>query len=120
MKEHSIQDNIRIGLCEQTNGVVFRTNAGVAWAGDKIIDTPEYGRVLVNPRKVTLLPEGFSDLLYVGDNATVAFIECKTPKGKAREAQERFIKLMRSLGHRAGIARNVEQALKIVKGENDG
>ena len=117
MREQSIQDNIRIGLCEQTNGIVFRTNAGVAWAGDKIIDTPEYGRVLVNPRKVTLLPEGFSDLLYVGDNSVVAFIECKTAKGKAREAQERFINLMRRMGHRAGIARSVSDALEIV-GDN--
>lgn len=115
-KEHSIQDEIRIGLCEQTDGVVFRTNAGVAWAGDKIIDTPEYGRVLVNPRKVTLLPEGFSDLLYVGEK-NVAFIECKNAKGKSREAQERFLNLMKRMGHRAGIARSVEDALKIVEGE---
>lgn len=116
MREQNIQSHIMDDLCKQTDGVVFRTNAGEAWGG-KLIDTPEYGPVIINPRKIKLLPEGFSDLLYVGPEGTVAFIECKNATGKAREAQERFISLMHRLGHKAGIARSSEDALEIIGGK---
>ena len=114
MREQDIQSRIMAGLCSETDGVVFRTNAGEAWNG-KWVDTPEYGPVIINPRRIKLLPAGFTDLLYVGPNGSVAFIECKTPKGKARDDQERFIRLMKSMGHRVGIARSTEDALKIVR-----
>ena len=118
MREQSIQAHIMDELCKQTDGVVFRCNAGEAWNG-KMIDTPEYGRVIINPQRIKLLPEGFSDLLYVGPGGEVAFIECKTPKGKAREAQERFLSLMHRLGHKAGIARSADDALHIIGGKKD-
>ena len=118
MREQSIQAHIMDELCKHTDGVVFRCNAGEAWGG-KYVVTDEYGPVIMNPRKIKLLPEGFSDLLYVGNDGKVAFIECKTLNGKAREAQERFISLMRRLGHRAGIARSPEEALRIVGGTDE-
>ena len=115
MREHAIQDKIRVGLSAQTEGIVLRLNSGSAWGGDKIIDTPEYGRVLLNPRKIALCPEGTPDLLWIGPKGKVAWVEVKDQKGKAREAQERFINLMHRLGHKAGIARSVEDAIKIVE-----
>lgn len=118
MREQNIQSHIMDELCKQTDGVVFRCNAGEAWGG-KYVVTEEYGPVIINPKRIKLLPEGFSDLLYVGSEGTVAFIECKTLKGKAREAQERFINLMHRLGHKAGIARSPEDALKIVGGNDN-
>lgn len=114
MREHEIQDRIRAGLSEQTEGIVLRLNSGEAWGG-KLVNTPEYGPVIMNPRKIKLCPEGTSDLLWIGPDGKVAWIEVKDEKGKAREAQERFLALMKRLGHRAGIARSVEDALKIVK-----
>lgn len=116
MKEHEIQDRIRVSLSELP-GIVLRLNSGSAWGGT-LVDTPEYGPVIINPRKIALCPEGTSDLLYIGPDGKVAWVEVKDAKGKAREAQERFINLMRRLGHKAGIARSPEDALKIVGGND--
>lgn len=113
MREHNIQDLIRIELSKY--GLVFRTNAGSAWGG-KYINIQPYGNVVINPRKIELLPKGFSDLLFVGTDGRVAFIECKDNKGQLRPEQERFLKLMQSYGHRAGVARSVDDALKIIGG----
>jgi hypothetical protein len=104
---------IRLELSK--HGLVFRTNAGSAWNGQYTNIQP-YGNVILNPRKIELLPKGFSDLLFVGDDGRVAFIECKDDKGKLRPEQERFIKTMRYYGHRAGVARSVEEALNIING----
>lgn len=115
MLKHSekyIQDEIRLELSKY--GLVFRTNAGSAWGG-KYTNIPNIGNVVINPRKIELLPKGFSDLLFVGTDGRVAFIECKDDKGTLRPEQEKFIKLMQSYGHRAGVARSVEDAIKIIK-----
>lgn len=113
MKEHEIQDRIRVDLSAQTDGIVLRLNSGSAWGGT-LVDTPEYGPVIMNPRKIALCPEGTPDLLWIGPKGKVAWVEVKDAKGKAREAQERFINLMRRLGHKAGIARSTADALSIV------
>lgn len=109
--EHRVQDEIRLELSK--HGLVFRTNAGSAWGG-KYANVPGMGNVILNPQKIELLPKGFSDLLFVGTDGRVAFIECKDDKGTLRPEQEKFLKLMQSYGHRAGIARSVEDALKII------
>ncbi len=114
--EHRIQDEIRLGVCEQTPFLCFRCNAGSAWGG-KLVNTKEYGPVIMNPRKIQLMPEGFSDLLCFGPNATAVFIEVKDDTGKTREAQDRFLAAMQRLGFKAGVARSVEDAIKIIEGE---
>lgn len=110
--EHRVQQEIQLELSK--HGIVFRTNAGSAWGG-KYANIPNLGNVILNPQKIELLPKGFSDLLFVGTDGRVAFIECKDDKGTLRPEQEKFLKLMKSYGHRAGVARSVEDALKIVK-----
>ena len=115
MREHNIQDSIRLELSKY--GLVFRTNAGSAWGG-KCVNVPIYGNIIMNPRKIDLLPKGFSDLLFVGPDGRVAFIECKDDKGNLRPEQENFIKTMRSYGHRAGVARSPEDALRIIGATN--
>lgn len=112
MREHGIQDLIRLELSK--HGLVFRTNAGSAWGGTYV------NNVIINPRKIELLPKGFSDLLFIGTDGRVAFIECKDDKGKLRPEQERFLKLMQSYGHRAGVARSVDDALKIIGVNENG
>lgn len=114
MREHEIQDRIRVALSEYDgDGIVLRLNSGSAWGG-KLVDTPEYGPVIMQPRKIALCPEGTPDLLFIGSGGKVAWVEVKDLKGKAREAQERFINLMHRLGHKAGIARSPEDALRII------
>ena len=116
MKEHEIQDRIRVALSQiDEDSFVLRLNSGSAWGG-KLIDTPEYGQVIINPRKIALCPEGTPDLLWIGPGE-IAWVEVKDVKGKAREAQERFINKMHQLGHKAGIARSPADALKIVEGK---
>ena len=125
--EHRIQDEIRLGVCEQTPFLCFRCNAGSAWGGtfcttleDVKTDKgfiPKGSKILMKPRKIALMPEGFSDLLCFGPNATAVFIEVKDDTGKTREAQDRFLAVMQRMGFKAGVARSVEDAIKIIEGD---
>lgn len=109
--EKTIQDEIRIALSD--HGIVFRTNSGEFWQGKRVYSKEFDQMVLINLRKVQGLPEGFSDLLVVSDKK-VSFVEVKNAKGKARDKQLNFIGRMQSLGHKAGIARSVDDALEII------
>ena len=111
--EHRRQDEIRLALSEY--GVVLRLNSGKFWQGKRVWSNEFQQYVLIDLRPVQGCPPGTSDLLFIGNEYT-AFIECKDDKGTLRPEQERFLKLMRSYGHRAGVARSVEEALKIING----
>lgn len=115
MLESVIQNVIRCSL-SSTDRVVFRANAGEFWQGKQVFSKEFNQPVLINLRKVDGLPKGFSDLIVV-DKQGICFIETKTATGKPTEDQIKFLNRMRLLGHRAGIARSVEDALKIVGGE---
>lgn len=98
MTETDIQNSIRAALSEY--GIVLRLNVGVF--------TTEDGR-----RISTGLPKGTSDLLFIGQKY-IAFIEVKTATGRPTKDQLNFIAAIQKLGHRAGIARSVEDAIKII------
>ena len=109
--EHRIQDEIRLAL--SLHGVVLRLNSGKFWQGRRVWSNEFQQYVLIDLRSVQGCPEGTSDLLYIGEDTT-AFIECKDDKGKVRPEQENFINVMKSYGHKAGVARSVEEALDII------
>ena len=111
--ESRIQNEIRLAL--SPHGIVLRLNSGKFWQGKRVWSNEFQQYVLIDLRSVQGCPPGTSDLLFIGDD-NVAFIECKDDKGKLRPEQERFLKLMQSYGHRAGTARSVEDALKIIGG----
>lgn len=113
--EHRIQDEIRLALSE--HGVVLRLNSGKFWQGKRVWSNEFNQYILINLRPVQGCPTGTSDLLFIGNNNT-AFIECKDNKGNLRPEQERFIEIMRTYGHRAGVARSPEDALKIIGAYN--
>jgi hypothetical protein len=99
MNENELQNRIRCELSKY--GVCLRRHVGefVTKNGDTIkIGVP-----------------GESDLEFIGDGF-VAFIEVKTPTGRVSTAQRRFIETVRKMGHKAGIARSVEDALNIIRG----
>ena len=99
--ETILQNQIR---CELSKiGVVVRMNSGVFLTPD--------GR----PVKCGI--PGMPDLLFIGSNGRIAWIEVKIAKGRPSEEQKRFIKMLQDNGHRAGIARNTEEALRIINGE---
>lgn len=65
----------------------------------------------------TGLPEGFSDLFgFRKSDAKMFFIEVKTPTGRLRKDQERFLDAMNEHGAIVGVARSPEDALQIVEG----
>jgi len=97
MLESVIQNKIRCALSKY--GVVIRMNTGNVQT-----QSGTYIRCGV---------KGMSDLLFVGQGY-IAWIEVKTLTGKPSPEQIKFINRMRQLGHRAGIARSVEEALEIV------
>ena len=100
MTEHEIQDAIRLELSRR--GVItFRENIGSFKTED--------GRIIK-----TGLPVGTSDLLAILPGGLAAWIEVKTPTGSVRPEQENFINRMKSLGHTAGVARSVEEAVKLI------
>jgi len=110
--EHELQNRIRVALSGY--GCVFRINAGKFWQGKL------RGNILTDLRAVEGLPEGFPDLLFIGENGQVAFIEVKTETGRLRESQKKFISFLRQYGHRAGVARSVEDAINIATGKTKG
>lgn len=115
--EHRIQDEIRLALSE--HGIVLRLNSGKFWQGKRVWSNEFQQYVLIDLRPVQGCPEGTSDLLFLGENSNVAFVECKTRTGTAREKQKRFIEIMHQYGIKADIARSIEDALKIIGGETN-
>jgi hypothetical protein len=103
MKETELQNKIRCALSEF--GTVIRMNSGVFLT--------ENGNHVRNG-----IP-GMPDLLFVGDCGRTAWIEVKTEKGKVSKQQEQFIQMLLDNGHRAGVARSVDEALKIAFGTID-
>lgn len=114
MREHNIQDSIRLELSK--HGIVLRLNSGKFWQGQRVWSNEFKQYVLINLRPIQGCPEGTSDLLFIGED-NIAFIEVKDDKGKLRTEQERFLKIVQSFGHKAGVARSIDDALKIMKGE---
>ena len=113
--ENRIQSEIRLAL--SPHGVVLRLNSGKFWQGERVWSKEFNQFVLVNLRPVQGCPEGTPDLLFLGKENNVAFVECKTKKGSAREKQKRFIEIMHQYGIKADLARSPEDALKIIGGK---
>lgn len=99
--ETLIQNAIRVALSKR--GIVLRLNNGVFYT--------ESGQ-----RIASGLPPGTSDLLFIGEGRA-AFIEVKTPTGRVSNAQQHFIDVVHSHGVRAGVARSVNEAIKIIEGD---
>lgn len=112
MLESKIQNQIRCALSKF--GAVFRTNSGQFWQGKQVYSKEFKQPVLINLRRVDGLPAGFSDLLFVGPGNT-AFIETKNEVGRLRPEQKNFLGRMRSMGYPAGVARSVDEAVKLIE-----
>jgi hypothetical protein len=126
MKESDLQNQIRIAL--SPHGTFFRANVGQGWTGTKVLKLikgkymmeVDNGDILIKNAHPfqTGLPTGFPDLF--GFPAGVPIftgIEIKTQTGQVRPEQEHMIEFLRSKGCRVGIARSVEDAIRIARGE---
>lgn len=106
--EHDIQNEIRMALGNH-NCFVFRANVGKVKTQDgRWFDTG--------------LPPGFPDLFgFSKSTGKIFFIEVKNEKGRLREVQKRFANaVLKPNGVIYGVARSVEDALKIVDEELSG
>jgi VRR-NUC domain len=96
---------------------LFRQNAGFAWQGTVIEHTPSR-LILANPRPIRMGVPGMSDLGgWVTNAAGIAqytAIEGKSARGRLTPEQAAFIDTVRRAGGRAGVARSVEDAAKII------
>ena len=105
LSEHDIQNLIRMELSKQ-GYICFRANVGkVRTVDGRYFDTG--------------LPKGFSDLFGFRPDGKIFFIEVKNEKGRVRLEQKRFMDIMKKKGALVGVARSVEDALKIVKAVNN-
>lgn len=100
--EHEIQKEIMLALSE-CGYMVFRANVGkVKMADGRWFDTG--------------LPVGHPDLYgFRISDGKVFYIEVKDYKGKPREGQVHFHKMLMKYGIIHGIARSADDAVKIVK-----
>jgi len=112
LTEQDIQNQIMLALSK--HGAVFRTNAGDYWQGERVFSQEFKQQVLINLRKVSGLPRGFTDLLVICNGGMAAFIEVKTKTGRPTPEQLNFIEQMKSRGCKAGVARSPEDAIKII------
>ena len=93
--------------------VPLRANSGEFWQG--VLATLDGQRILTKLKSIKGMPEGTSDIICIMPNGRVAWIECKTLKGKQREAQIRFQQMLESLGHKYYIMRSVEDINKLAE-----
>lgn len=98
-KESNVSDAIKLELCKR-GCKVFRSQVGLFYT--------QYGEM------IHIGIKGESDLHGHRPDGRAIYIESKTPVGKARPEQLKFIEAMKNSGALAGFARSVEDAIKIV------
>jgi hypothetical protein len=99
ISEGALMRQIMVALAEDGH-IVFRANVGKFKLQDgRWFDTG--------------LPPGFSDLFGICTDGRPLFIEVKTKTGRVSEAQWNFLAAMLARGARAGVARSIEDALRI-------
>lgn len=102
--ERNIQAQILMALSE-SGCLVWRQNTG-AYVDPKTKMLIRYG-----------LCVGSSDVIGLAPDGKFLAVEVKTKTGDVRKGQPEFIAAVRRAGGYAGIARSVEDALAIARGE---
>ena len=109
--EQSIQQHIRLA-CSTGDTRLFRNNTGTL--KDQRGRPVQFGLCkgsadLIGYRTVTITPD------MVGQQVAVFLsIEVKTPTGRIRPEQQAWLETIQAAGGIAGVARSVEDALRIV------
>ena len=109
--EQSIQQHIRIA-CSTGDTRLFRNNTGTL--RDQHGRPVSFGLCkgsadLIGYRSITITPD------MVGQQVAVfTSIEVKTPTGRIRPEQQAWLEAVQAAGGIAGVARSVEDALRIV------
>lgn len=102
--EANIQALILMAL-SQAGCLVWRQDTG-AYKDPKSVRLIRYG-----------LCKGSSDIIGISPDGKFLAVEVKTKTGRVRPEQETFIAAVKRAGGRAGVARSVDDALKIANGD---
>lgn len=101
--EHAIQNEILVALSKH-DCTVYRSNAGQAWSAS--------GQV------IKLFPKGHPDITgFKHSDGRVFFIEVKNERGRLRDDQVKYSEFLSKFPVIHGVARSVNDALKIVDEE---
>jgi len=113
--ETKLQNLILIAL-SKAGCLVFRNETSGAWVG-KVIHKDASQVTLTNARMIRFgLAVGSSDIIGIAPCGRFLAVEVKTSKGRATKEQLRFIEAVNNAGGISGIARSVEDALKLIRG----
>lgn len=100
--EHEIQNEILLEL-SKSGATVCRSNAGKIKTKDG--------------RTIALFPKGWPDITgFRHSDGKMILIECKNERGRLRKDQQQFEKFINQYPVLYGVARSVEDAIKILKG----
>jgi hypothetical protein len=113
--ETKIQNLILMSL-SKAGCLVFRNESAGAWVG-KVLHKDANQVTLTDARMMRFgLAVGSSDIVGIAPCGRFLAIEIKTSKGRATKEQLRFIEAVNKAGGISGIARSVEDALKLIRG----
>lgn len=103
MNETDLMHLIMLELTER-GYKVFRTNVGkVRLSGNRWFDTG--------------LPKGHPDLYGYRNDGRIFYVECKVHPNKPTKEQKQFLKIAKENNCLCGVAYSVDDALKIVRGD---
>ena len=118
MSESTLQKHIMLALSE-AGATVFRQNVGLAWVGKFTRIGPDSVRIDGARPLHAGLCKGSSDIIGWTTDGRFLAIEVKTKNGRAFKDQIQFIESVRRSGGAAGVARSVEDALRILEGRSE-
>ena len=105
VSESKIQNDILIEINRRGHRL-FRANAGKVVTKDN--------------RVIKLFPKGFPDTVgFRKTDGKIIFIEVKTDKGRLRPEQEKFKTFIETQPVLYGVARSVDDAIKIIEGDTN-
>jgi hypothetical protein len=113
--ETKIQNRILMAL-SKAGCLVFRNESAGAWVG-RVLHKDDGQVTLIDPRMIRFgLAVGSSDIIGIAPCGRFFAVEVKTRTRKPTKEQLRFIEAVNNAGGIAGIARSVEDALKLIRG----
>ena len=113
--ETKLQNLILMSL-SKAGCLVFRNESAGAWVG-KVLHKDANQVTLTDARMIRFgLAVGSADIIGIAPCGRFLAIEIKTSKGRPTKEQLRFIEAVNNAGGIAGIARSVEDALKLIGG----
>lgn len=113
MRESQIQAHILLALSD-AGATVWRCETAGAWVG-QVVHRDGDMVTLRNARMIQAgLTKGCSDIIGISPDGLFLACEVKTPTGRLRPEQERFLAAVQRAGGIAGVARSPAEAVALL------